>query len=44
MELDKKIKEKAIRWVLLQDIGEAVIHAGVPQKEVLAVLQGLAEP
>jgi shikimate kinase/3-dehydroquinate synthase len=44
MELDKKVKEKAIRWVLLQDIGKVVIRADVPQKEVLAVLQELAEP
>jgi shikimate kinase/3-dehydroquinate synthase len=44
MELDKKTKEKGISWVLLQDIGKAVIRADVPQKEVLAVLQELAEP
>jgi 3-dehydroquinate synthase len=44
MELDKKIKERAIRWVLLRDIGKVVIRADVPQKEVLAVLQELAEP
>jgi len=44
MELDKKIREKAIRWVLLQDIGKVVIRADVPQKEVLAVLRELAEP
>ena len=44
MELDKKVKEKAIRWVLLQDIGRTVIRSDVPQKEVLAVLQELAEP
>jgi len=44
MELDKKTKEKAIRWVLLQDIGKAVIRSDVPQQEVLAVLQELAEP
>jgi 3-dehydroquinate synthase len=43
MELDKKVKEKAIRWVLLQDIGKVIIRADVPQKEVLAVLQELAE-
>jgi 3-dehydroquinate synthetase len=43
MELDKKVKEKAIRWVLLQDIGRTVIRSDVPQKEVLAVLQELAE-
>jgi 3-dehydroquinate synthase len=44
MELDKKTKEKAIRWVLLQDIGKAVIRSDVPQKDVLAVLQELAQP
>ena len=43
MELDKKMKGKAIRWVLLQDIGRTVIRSDVPQKEVLAVLQELAE-
>jgi 3-dehydroquinate synthase len=44
MELDKKVRGKAIRWVLLQDIGKAVIRSDVPQKEVLAVLRELAEP
>ena len=44
MELDKKVKGKAIRWVLLQDIGQAVIRSDVPRKEVLAVLRELAEP
>jgi len=43
MELDKKTKEKAIRWVLLQDIGKVVIRNDVSQQDVLAVLQGLAE-
>ncbi len=43
MELDKKVKGKAIRWVLLQDIGKAVIRSDVPQEEVLAVLQELVE-
>jgi 3-dehydroquinate synthase len=43
MELDKKVKGKAIRWVLLQDIGKAAIRSDVPQKEVLAVLQELVE-
>jgi len=43
MELDKKIKGKAIRWVLLQDIGKVVIRSDVSQQEVLAVLQELAE-
>jgi 3-dehydroquinate synthase len=44
MELDKKVKGKAIRWVLLQDIGKAVIRSDVPQQDVQAVLQELAEP
>jgi shikimate kinase/3-dehydroquinate synthase len=44
MELDKKTKEKTIRWVLLQDIGKVVIRSDMPQREVLAVLQELAEP
>jgi shikimate kinase/3-dehydroquinate synthase len=43
MELDKKIKKKAIRWVLLQDIGKALIRSDVPQQDVLAVFQELAE-
>ncbi len=43
MELDKKKKGKAIRWVLLEDIGKAVIRTDVPQEEVLAVLNELAE-
>jgi 3-dehydroquinate synthase len=44
MELDKKVKGKAIRWVLLQDIGKAVIRSDVPQGDVQAVLRELAEP
>jgi len=44
MELDKKVKGKSIRWVLLQDVGKVVIRSDVPQEEVLAVLQELAEP
>ncbi|MCJ7669246.1 MAG: 3-dehydroquinate synthase [Dehalococcoidia bacterium] len=44
MELDKKVRGKAIRWVLLQDIGKAVIRNDVPQQAVLTVLHELAEP
>jgi len=43
MELDKKVRGKAIRWVLLQDIGEAMIRNDVPQQDVLAVIRELAE-
>jgi 3-dehydroquinate synthase len=41
MELDKKSKEKAIRWVLLQDIGRTLVCSDVPQQDVLSVLQEL---
>ncbi len=44
MKLDKKTKGKAIRWVLLQDIGKVVIRSDVPQQDVLAVLHNLLEP
>jgi shikimate kinase/3-dehydroquinate synthase len=44
MELDKKTKEKAIRWVLLQDIGKVVIRSEVSQQDVQTILQELAEP
>jgi 3-dehydroquinate synthase len=44
MELDKKVRGKAIRWVLLQGIGKAVVCSDVPQQDVLDVLQELAEP
>ncbi len=38
MELDKKVSRKAIRWVLLQDIGKVVIRSDVPQQDVQAIL------
>jgi len=41
MELDKKTREKAVRWVLLEDIGKVVIRSDVSQQDVLAVLQEL---
>ena len=41
MELDKKVREKAIRWVLLADIGQAVIRNDVPSEQVAKVLEGL---
>jgi len=44
MELDKKVRGKAIRWVLLEDIGRAVIRSDVPKKEVLSVLQEVIKP
>jgi shikimate kinase/3-dehydroquinate synthase len=44
MKLDKKVRGKAIRWVLLEDIGRAVIRSEVPEKEVLSVLKEVVKP
>ena len=44
MEVDKKTKGKAIRWVLLHDIGRTEIRNNVPRQDVLAVLRELAKP
>ncbi|MEW6033790.1 MAG: 3-dehydroquinate synthase [Chloroflexota bacterium] len=41
MELDKKVKEGAIRWVLLEGIGKAVLRSDVPVKHVREVLAEL---
>ena len=38
MELDKKIRGKAIRWVLLEDIGKAVIREDVSPEHAAEVL------
>ena len=43
MKLDKKVKSKDIRWVLLQNIGRATIRSNVPQQDVLSVLQELLD-
>lgn len=39
MELDKKVRSKAIQWILLEDIGKAVVRSDVPGSEVLNVLK-----
>ena len=44
MKLDKKVRGKAIRWVLLEDIGRAVIRSDIPEKEVLSILKGMVKP
>jgi 3-dehydroquinate synthase len=41
MELDKKVRGKAVRWVLLDEIGETVIRDDVPSSDVLSVLDEL---
>lgn len=44
MELDKKVREKVIKWVLLEDIGKAVFRSDVPPDAVEAVLEELVVP
>lgn len=39
MEVDKKIRNKAIQWVLLKDIGKAVVHTDVSSNDVSSVLE-----
>jgi len=39
MELDKKVRSKAIRWVLLEDIGKVVVRSDVPDGVVLSSLR-----
>ena len=43
MELDKKVREKAVRWVLLKGIGEAVIRDDVPREIVVDVIEELSK-
>ncbi|MDP6495963.1 MAG: 3-dehydroquinate synthase family protein, partial [Dehalococcoidia bacterium] len=38
MQLDKKVKDKAIRWVLLDELGEAVVRSDVSVTDVADVL------
>lgn len=41
MELDKKVRERAVRWVLLEDIGRTVFRHDVPMQDVVSVLEEL---
>jgi 3-dehydroquinate synthase len=41
MELDKKVKQKAVRWVLLGGIGKVILQHQVPQEDIMAVLREL---
>ena len=41
MALDKKVQGKAIRWVLLEDVGRAVVRGDVPEALVQQVLGDL---
>lgn len=42
MFLDKKVRGKAIRWVLLADVGKPVIRDDIPMESVREVLRELA--
>ena len=41
MQLDKKVKDKAIRWVLLDELGKAVVRSDVSLEDVADVLEEL---
>ena len=43
MYLDKKVRGKAIRWVLLEDVGKPVIDDSVPMESVREVLARLSQ-
>lgn len=42
--LDKKVRNKSVRWILLDDIGRTRIDAGVPHELVRQVLSDLVSP
>ena len=44
MSLDKKVVGKAIRWVLLQDVGGATVRGDVPQDLVARTVHSLTNP
>jgi len=43
MALDKKVKEKAIQWVLLEGIGKTTFRDDVPDRDIVNVLRELIE-
>jgi 3-dehydroquinate synthase len=42
--LDKKVKDRAVRWVLLEDIGRASVRADVPPAEARAAFDEVIRP
>lgn len=44
IELDKKVKGKKVRWVLLEDIGSTAIRDDVPQNLASEVIKDLIRP
>jgi shikimate kinase/3-dehydroquinate synthase len=43
MELDKKVRGKKVRWVLLRGIGQPVVRADVPQEAVVSAIHKLLQ-
>lgn len=43
LALDKKVSGKAVRWVLLEDVGRTVLRDDVPPEMVRDVVKGLIE-
>jgi len=41
MALDKKVRERAVNWVLLEGIGQTVFRDDVPREDVVGVLKEL---
>ena len=41
---DKKVRDKSVRWILLDDIGKTRIDAGVPHELVRQVVSDLVSP
>lgn len=39
MQVDKKVRDKTIRWVLLEDIGKAIVRDDVPVQEIEPILR-----
>jgi 3-dehydroquinate synthase len=44
MELDKKVRQRVVKWVLMEDIGRTTFRSDVPPEDVEAVLEELVVP
>jgi 3-dehydroquinate synthase len=43
MELDKKVRGKKVRWVLLRGIGQPVVRDDVPREVAMGVIRKLLQ-